>query len=192
MRAIETDLPGVLLFEPAVYRDARGHFVESWHLNHYAEAGLEVSFVQDNFAFSRRGVLRGLHFQNPQPQGKLVYALEGEVFDVAVDIRAGSPTFGQWSGVTISGENCRQVYIPPGFAHGYCVTSETAVVAYKCTDFYCAAAQAAVRWNDPDLAIRWPVREPILSEKDQLAPRLRDLPIERLMFSCREPELAST
>src|SRR5262245_53963323 len=136
MNITETELPGVLLIEPKVLGDARGFFVETYHAQRYRQAGLDVGFVQDNLSYSRRGTLRGLHYQNPHPQGKLVYVLQGDVFDVAVDIRAGSPTFGRWLGTVLSADNRRQLYVPPGFAHGFCVTSETALLAYKCTDFY--------------------------------------------------------
>ncbi len=139
--------------------------------------------MQDNLSFSRRGTLRGLHYQNPHPQGKLVYVLQGEVFDAAVDIRVGSPTFGQWLGTILSADNKRQLYVPPGFAHGFCVTSETALFAYKCTDFYDAGAEGTILWNDPAIGITWPATEPVLSDKDRLAPRLGDVPRERLPFN---------
>jgi dTDP-4-dehydrorhamnose 3,5-epimerase len=183
MNVIETDIPGLLIFEPRVHGDDRGFFVETWNQRRYAGHGLDAPFVQDNLSFSRRGTLRGLHFQNPQPQGKLVYVLQGEVFDVAVDIRHGSPTFGRFESVTLSSENKRQFYVPPGFAHGFCVTSDTALFAYKCTDYYCAASEGSVLWNDPALAIPWPVRDPTLSEKDRRAPRLCQIAAERLVFA---------
>ncbi|MBT9132359.1 MAG: dTDP-4-dehydrorhamnose 3,5-epimerase [Firmicutes bacterium] len=180
MKLSETRLPGVLLIEPVVYGDTRGFFMETWHQKRYAQAGLPASFVQDNLSFSGRGTLRGLHFQHPQAQGKLVFVLQGEVFDVAVDIRHGSPSFGQWVGVTLSADNKRQLYIPAGLAHGFCVTSETALFAYKCTDFYNPQAEDGIIWNDPDLGIAWPDVVPILSEKDRNYPRLKQLPPERL------------
>ncbi len=180
MNVIETDLPGVLIVEPKVFGDERGFFMESWNGRRYEEAGLPGSFVQDNLSFSAHGVLRGLHFQNPQPQGKLVSVLQGEVFDVAVDIRIGSPTFGRWAGVTLSAENKRQFYVPPGFAHGFVVTSETALFFYKCTDYYAPSAEGVVLWNDPDIGIGWPVAEPVLSERDRAAPPLREMPEESL------------
>jgi dTDP-4-dehydrorhamnose 3,5-epimerase len=180
MNVIQTKIPGVLIIEPRVFGDSRGFFMETWNQVRYADAGLAESFVQDNLSFSARGVLRGLHFQNPNAQGKLVYVLQGEVFDVAVDIRLGSPTFGQWVGVTLSAENKRQMYIAPGFAHGFCVTSEAALFAYKCTDWYNAQAEGSVLWNDPDLGIGWPVGEPELSPKDAQGMRLVDFPAERL------------
>jgi dTDP-4-dehydrorhamnose 3,5-epimerase len=180
MTITPTSLPGVLLIEPRVLGDARGFFMETYHARRYAEAGLDVRFVQDNLSFSRRGTLRGLHYQQPHAQGKLVYVLQGEVFDVAVDIRSGSPTFGRWLGTTLSADNRRQLYVPPGFAHGFCVTSETALFAYKCTDFYDAAAEGSILWNDPAIGITWPVGDPLLSDKDRRAPRLVDVPRERL------------
>ena len=175
MEIHQTRLPGVLLIEPKVFGDSRGFFVETFHQLRYADAGLNVEFVQDNLSRSRRNTLRGLHDQDPCPQGKLVHVLDGEVFDVAVDIRPTSSTFGRWVGYYLSSENHRQLYVPPGFAHGFCVTSETALFSYKCTDFYNPATEGGVAWNDPDLAIAWPVSEPILSARDQQAPRLRDL-----------------
>jgi len=180
MKVTESDLPGVFLIEPEVRGDARGYFMETWNVARYEQAGLSARFVQDNVSYSARGALRGLHFQNPNVQGKLVYVLQGEVFDVAVDIRVGSPTFGRWMGITLSGDNKRQVYIPEGFAHGFCVISEHALLAYKCTDFYNPKAEASVLWNDPDIGIDWPVTLPILSDRDKNAPRLKDMPPDRL------------
>jgi len=180
MKVTQTELPGLLLFEPDVFGDSRGFFMEIWNRDRYAKAGLDADFVQDNLSFSRRGTLRGLHFQNPQAQGKFVYVLQGEVYDVAVDLRQSSPTFGRWMAVTLSAENKRQLYVPAGFAHGFCVTSDTALFAYKCTDLYNRETEGIVRWNDPDLAIPWPVQQPSLSEKDSRAPLLKDIPRERL------------
>jgi len=180
VRVSETKLPGVLLIEPVVHGDTRGFFMELWHQKRYAATGLPAYFVQDNLSFSGWGTLRGLHFQHPQAQGKLVFVLQGEVFDVAVDIRTGSPSFGQWVGVTLSAENKRQLYIPEGFAHGFCVTSETALFAYKCTDFYNPRAEVGIAWNDPDINIAWPDVAPVLSEKDRNYTRLKELPPERL------------
>jgi dTDP-4-dehydrorhamnose 3,5-epimerase len=180
MKVVSCDLAGLLLIEPKVFGDARGFFLETWNRCRYGECGIDTDFVQDNLSFSRRGTLRGLHFQNPMPQGKLVSVLQGEVFDVAVDIRRSSPTLGRWQGVTLSGENKRQFYVPPGFAHGFLVLSETAMFQYKCTERYSPEDEQAIRWNDPDLAIKWPVKDPILSERDTKAPLLRDLPRERL------------
>jgi dTDP-4-dehydrorhamnose 3,5-epimerase len=182
MNVIRTKLSGVLIFEPKVFGDSRGFFMETWNKQRYEAAGLTENFVQDNLSYSSYGVLRGLHFQNPNAQGKLVYVIQGEVFDVAVDIRVGSPTFGQWAGVTLSGENKRQFYVPEGFAHGFCVTSETALFAYKCTDTYNPSAEGGVLWNDPDIGIEWPIDLPILSEKDLKNPRLRDINCTRLRY----------
>lgn len=180
MKLSETALPGVVLIEPRVFEDARGYFLETWHQSRYAEAGLDVRFVQDNVSYSRHGVLRGLHFQHPNPQGKLVYVLEGEVFDVAVDVRVDSPSFGRWVGTTLSADNKRQMYIPPGYAHGFCVTGDHALFMYKCTDFHHPQAEVGIRWDDPDLAIAWPLTHPQVGDKDQHAPALKDLPRERL------------
>jgi dTDP-4-dehydrorhamnose 3,5-epimerase len=171
----ELSLSGLLLIEPDVYRDDRGYFMETWNQRAYREHGLDVTFVQDNLSHSQHGVLRGLHFQNPHPQGKLVSVLQGEVFDVAVDIRAESDTFGQWEGLTLSAENGRQLYVPEGFAHGFVVTSEAALFHYKCTDFYHPEAEGIIRWNDPDLGIDWPMTEPRLSDRDAAAPFLKDI-----------------
>lgn len=180
MNVIRCELAGLLLIEPKVFGDARGFFLETWNQRLYRECGLDAQFVQDNLSFSRRGTLRGLHFQNPTPQGKLVSVLQGEVFDVAVDIRRSSATFGRWHGVNLSGENKRQFFVPPGFAHGFLVLSETAMFHYKCTDFYSPKDELAIRWDDPVLGIQWPVKEPLLSEKDSNASLLRDLPTGRL------------
>ncbi len=180
MKAITTDLPGVLIIEPQVYGDERGFFMETWNQARYAELGLPTNYVQDNISLSRRGTLRGLHVQHPNPQGKLVQVLLGEVFDVAVDIRRGSPAFERWIGVTLSANNKRQLYIPPGLAHGFCVTSETALFSYKCTDSYNPQAELSLAWNDPQLAIDWPIDNPELSAKDREGIRFQELPIERL------------
>lgn len=180
MHVLQTALPDVLLLKPRVLRDDRGSFLETWHRQRYAEAGIEATFVQDNAAVSRGGVIRGLHFQYPDPQGKLVMVLQGTVYDVAVDIRRGSATFGQWTGHTLSEENGHQLWIPEGFAHGYAVLSETAVFAYKCTREYRADADAAIRFDDPAIGIDWMIEQPVLSEKDRSAPLLADLPDSRL------------
>ena len=180
MKVTETKLPGVLIFEPDVYSDKRGFFLETWRSTHYENAGVKDPFVQDNVSFSKKGVLRGLHYQYPQSQGKLVQVLSGSVTDVAVDIRAGSPTFGRWISEVISDINHKQVYIPPGFAHGYCVTSETALFLYKCTEFYYPATEHGIIWNDPDLNIDWSVTEPALSPKDAKYPKLKDIPPDKL------------
>lgn len=180
MKTKETRLPGVLVLEPDVFSDTRGFFLETWNSTRYEQAGIQGPFVQDNVSFSKEGVLRGLHFQYPQSQAKLIQVLSGEVVDVAVDIRVGSPTFGQWVSEILSAENHRQMYILPGFAHGYCVTSETAVFSYKCTDFYNPRTERGIIWNDPDLNIDWPIAEPVLSTKDANYPRLKDLPRDKL------------
>lgn len=175
MELEKTKLPGVLLLRPKVFRDGRGEFLESWHDERYTALGIPGPFVQDNVSRSVKGVLRGLHFQHPDDQGKLVQVLEGEVFDVAVDVRKGSPTFGQWAGATLSAVNAAQLWIPEGFAHGFCVTSKEAVFAYKCTEYYHRASEHTVRWNDPDIGIDWPIKKPELSDKDKKAPRLEKL-----------------
>ncbi len=180
MNARGCDLQGLLILEPKVFGDARGFFMELWHARRYAQAGLETGFVQDNLSLSRRGTLRGLHFQNPDPQAKLLQVLQGEVFDVAVDLRRTSSTFGRWHGVVLSAENKRQFYVPAGFAHGFAVLSETALFYYKCSAFYSPKDELALRWDDPDIGIKWPLKDPIVSEKDARAPRLRDLAPERL------------
>lgn len=180
MQVHETKLPGVLLVEPKVHTDDRGFFTELWNSPRYAAQGLPGTVLQTNLARSSRGVLRGLHHQYPCPQGKLVFVLEGEVFDVAVDIRHGSPTFGQWVGYYLSQENHRQLYVPPGFAHGYCVISATSLFAYQCTEVYHREYDASIRFNDPDINVAWPIDEPVISEKDRQAPRLRDVPSEKL------------
>jgi len=180
VKLIASSLPGCVLIEPSVFGDARGFFFETWNAERYAEQGLPGSFVQSNVSSSARGVLRGLHYQWPRPQGKLVTVLQGEVYDVAVDIRQGSPTFGRWEAFILSGENRRQLWIPPGFAHGFAVLSETALFNYLCTDVYVKEADAAIRWNDADLAIDWPITLPSLSAKDQQAPFLKEVSGDRL------------
>ena len=180
MKVEATKIPGLLVIEPAVHGDERGFFMESYSRDRYAEAGLPRDFVQDNLSLSAKGILRGLHLQHPDDQGKLCSVLEGEVFDVAVDVRLGSPTFAQWVGVTLSSENKRQFYIPPGFAHGFCVVSERAMVSYKCTDFYSAPNELGVAWDDPEIGIDWPISSPQLSGKDRENPMLRDILADRL------------
>jgi dTDP-4-dehydrorhamnose 3,5-epimerase len=167
MNVTSLGIPGALLIELSLYRDHRGLFCETFHEQRYADAGLTDRFVQDNVSRSVRGTLRGLHYQEPHPQGKLVMVMEGAVYDVVVDIRRGSPTFGTWLGFDLSSDNYRQLYVPPGCAHGFCVTSEQAVVLYKCTDFYSPKDEQGIVWNDPALAISWPVSSPLLSAKDQ-------------------------
>lgn len=180
MKVIPTDLPGCVVIEPQVFGDDRGFFYESFNLEKLAPHGLAPRFVQGNVSSSARGVLRGLHYQWPNPQGKYVSVLEGEVWDVAVDIRRGSPTFGRWTAVVLSAENKRHFWVPEGFAHGFAVLSERAVFAYQCTATYDAKADAAIRWNDASLAIDWPVSQPNLSGKDAAAPFLADVPEDRL------------
>lgn len=180
MKFIETALPGCLVIEPQVFGDARGFFYESYNEAKYREAGIDRRFVQANVSRSARGVLRGLHYQWPYPQGKLVGVLEGEVYDVAVDIRRGSPTFGQWAGVMLTAENHRHLWIPEGFAHGFCVLSEFATFSYQCTELYDAKVEGGVRWNDPAIGIDWPVSEPLLSDKDSKTPLLADVSPDRL------------
>ena len=181
MKVIETRLPGVMVIEPRVFRDDRGYFLETWSDAAYGPAQLPTRFLQDNLSYSAVGVLRGLHYQFPTPQGKLVSVVRGQVFDVAVDIRVGSPTFGQWVGETLTAENGRQLYIPEGFAHGFVVTgTEPASFAYKCTAGYDPTGQCSVLWDDPDIGIVWPAEAPLLSPKDGDAPRLRDISEDRL------------
>jgi dTDP-4-dehydrorhamnose 3,5-epimerase len=180
MNVTRCDLEGLLIFEPKAFGDARGFFMELWNQRRYSEAGLNAPFVQDNLSVSRRDILRGLHFQNPRPQGKLMSVLQGEVFDVAVDIRRRSPTFGKWHGTILSGENKRQFFLPPGFAHGFVVLSDTAMFYYKCTDSYSPQDELAIRWDDPSIGIQWPTKEPLVSEKDARGLLLRDVPAERL------------
>lgn len=180
MNVIQTKLPGVIILEPKVFPDDRGYFLETWNRKRYEDAGVPGNFVQDNVSCSQKGILRGLHFQNPHSQGKLVQVLVGEVLDVAVDIRKGSPTFGQWVGEKLSEANHRQLYIPPGFAHGYCVLSPTAIFSYKCTDFYSPDCECGVIWNDPDINIEWPITNPALSPKDAGYSRLKDIPSDKL------------
>ena len=179
MRVIPANIPSVLIVEPDVHVDVRGFFLETYHADKYRAAGIADVFVQDNHSRSAGSTIRGLHLQLGRPQGKLIRVIEGEIFDVAVDVRRGSPTFGKWVGVTLSAENFKQCYIPKGFAHGFAVTSGVAQVEYKCTDIYDAASEVGIAWDDPDLAITWPVSAPVLSERDKRHPRLaevRDLP----------------
>ncbi len=180
MKIIRTTLEGCVVIEPAVHGDARGFFYESFNAGRFAEHGLPTAFVQANVSRSARGVLRGLHYQWPNPQGKLVSVLEGEVYDVAVDIRRGSPTFGHWAAAVLSAENKRHFWIPEGFAHGFAVLSEHATFTYQCTALYDRAADASIRWDDPALAIDWPIAEPSLSDKDARAPLLADVAPDRL------------
>ena len=180
MKVIETNLPGCVVIEPAVFGDERGFFFETWNADRYGQLGLPDKFVQSNVSSSARGVLRGLHYQWPNPQGKLVSVLEGEVYDVAVDIRRGSPTFGRWAAMILSAENKRQFWIPEGFAHGFAVLSERAIFSYLCTAQYDKSADANVCWNDADIGIDWPIDAPLLSGKDAAAPFLKDVAPDRL------------
>lgn len=182
MRVIPTELEGVLLIEPDVFQDARGFFMETYHATRYAQAGIEGPFVQDNFSWSMRGTVRGLHYQLKQAQGKLVMVPYGAVFDVVLDIRKGSPTFGKWYGVELSAENRLQLYIPPGYAHGFCVTSDAAAFLYKCTQFYSPSDERGILWNDGSLGIAWPVAEPLLSSKDRAYKPLADMVDELPMY----------
>ncbi len=180
MKLLSTGLAGLVIIEPRVHGDQRGYFKELWKHSSYSAAGIPERFVQSNVSRSAAGVLRGLHYQYPHPQGKLVTVLEGRVFDVAVDIRTDSPTYRQWAGVELSAENHRQLYIPEGFAHGFCVLGESALMNYLCTTEFDPAFDAAIAWNDPDIGIEWPVAAKGLSARDAAAPRLRDIAIEDL------------
>ena len=181
MKIIETPLPDLVVFEPRLFADERGYFQETWHRDRYRAAGITAEFMQDNISFSSQGTLRGLHFQHPQGQGKLVQALTGEIFDVAVDIRSNSETFGQWYAITLSAEAHNQLYIPPGFAHGFYVLSETAHFSYKCTDTYNPDTEGGIAWDDSEIGIEWPCTEPpILSGKDRAYGALSQIPSERL------------
>jgi dTDP-4-dehydrorhamnose 3,5-epimerase len=171
----ETTLPGVLLIEPKVIHDDRGSFMVTYHLEEFRKAGIPDTFVQDNHSHSARGVLRGLHYQDPNPQGKLVRCTRGAIFDVAVDIRRGSPSFGQWFGLELSDANKKMLWVPPGFAHGFCALEDGSDLVYKCTTLYDRDADRAILWNDPEIGIEWPIGEPVLSEKDAKAPRLSDV-----------------
>jgi dTDP-4-dehydrorhamnose 3,5-epimerase len=180
MKFLPTALPEVVLVEPDIFRDDRGFFLETYQKLKYGGAGLPEEFVQDNHSFSIRGTLRGLHVQVRRPQGKLIRAVLGEIFDVAVDIRPESPTFGHWVGEVLSAENFRQLYVPPGFAHGFCVMSESAHVLYKCTTFYEKDDEIALLWNDPQIGISWPTETPLLSPRDLAAPKLAEI-VHRLV-----------
>ena len=180
MKILSSSLPEILIIEPSVFQDERGFFMETYQQRRYTEAGIESIFVQDNLSYSVRGTLRGLHYQVKHAQAKLVQVIEGTIFDVALDIRRGSPYFGQWTSAHLSDENKRQLFLPAGFAHGFCVLSESAQVVYKCTDFYASEDEGGVLWSDPTLAIAWPISEPLLSEKDSQLPCLADILPERL------------
>jgi len=185
LRSVDTDIEGLIIVEPDVYPDKRGFFTETFQAQRYAGAGINCAFVQDNLSYSTKGTLRGLHFQVNRPQAKLVHVISGEIFDVAVDLRPGSATFGKWAGVDLSGTNHRQLFIPEGFAHGFYVLSDTAYFAYKCSDFYAPDDEGGVLWSDPDIGIRWPAGDPIVSARDQGLPRLNTLEPDRLPDSDR-------
>ena len=189
MNCIETGIPGLIIIEPDVHGDARGYFMETWHSARYAQAGLPPRFVQSNVSRSGAGVIRGLHYQYPNPQGKLVQALEGRIFDVAVDIRSDSSTFRQWIGVELSAENHRQLYVPEGFAHGFCVLGEGATISYLCTRVFSPDDDAVIAWDDSDIGVEWPLQPQSLSGKDRDAPRLIDVPPQRLpsIDGCETP-----
>jgi dTDP-4-dehydrorhamnose 3,5-epimerase len=190
MRFVPTpELPEVIVIEPDVRLDARGFFLETYRFDRYRAGGIPGPFLQDNHSRSLGETIRGLHLQVGRPQGKLVRVIEGEIFDVAVDVRRGSPTFGNWTSVAISAENFRQCYIPPGFAHGFCAVSRVAQVEYKCSDYYDPATEIGIAWNDPRLAIRWPVADPILSDRDRRHPRLADLTEALPIWAEPKPEL---
>ena len=191
MKFCPTSLPGVITLEPDVHHDARGFFLETYHSKKYAEGGIDATFVQDNHSRSRKGMLRGLHMQLAHPQGKLLRVVEGEVFDVAVDVRRGSPHFGEHVGIVLTAESFQQLYIPPGFAHGFLVTSEGAQLEYKCSELYHPGDELTIAWNDPDLAIAWPIANPTLSAKDSAGSPLRDV-MERLPEYTPEPHAGST
>ena len=177
LNVTETSIPGLLVIEPDVFSDARGFFMETFHARRFLHAGIDATFVQDNQSRSRLGVLRGLHFQEPNAQGKLVRCTRGALYDVAVDVRAGSPHFGKWEGVELSEDNKLMLWIPPGFAHGFCALTDGADLVYKCTALYDAQSDRSILWNDPDIGIEWPVARPLLSAKDAAAPRLKDAPL---------------
>ena len=186
MRFVQTDLPGVVLVEPDVHRDSRGFFIETYHSEKYAGAGIRGPFVQDNHSKSGHATLRGLHLQVGRPQAKLIRVIEGEIFDVAVDVRVGSPTFRRWTGVTLSAQSFNQLYVPAGFAHGFSVMSETAQVEYKCTDLYDPPSELGIAWDDPEIGIQWPVERPVLSDRDRANPRLAVVRDRLPVFSSTE------
>ncbi len=192
MECIETGIPGLLILQPDVHGDHRGFFMESWHSSRYAKAGLPERFVQSNVSRSSAGVIRGLHYQYPNPQGKLVQVLEGRIFDVAVDIRTDSPTFCEWAGVELSADNHRQLYVPEGFAHGFCVLGEQpALISYLCTREFSAEDDAAIAWNDADIAIQWPIEPESLSGKDATAPRISEVARESLPVMKDQEEISA-
>ena len=174
MNVIETSIPGVLILEPKVFADRRGFFMETYNAERFLQLGIDAQFVQDNHSRSARGVLRGLHFQEPKAQGKLVRCTRGALYDVAVDVRTGSPHFGKWMSIELSEENRKMLWVPAGFAHGFCALSDWADLVYKCTAFYDPQSERSIAWNDPDIGIKWPIAEPNLSPKDAAAPRLKE------------------
>lgn len=180
MKILSTPLDGVKIIEPVIFKDPRGAFMETYNEKKYKNNNIVSNFVQDNISFSTRNTLRGLHYQYPHAQAKLVQVISGEIFDVAMDIRRNSKTFGQWTSVVLSEENNRQLFIPEGFAHGFCVLSETAVFMYKCGDFYSPECEGGIIWSDPNLGIKWPIDNPLLSEKDNEYSCLKDIPFDRL------------
>jgi dTDP-4-dehydrorhamnose 3,5-epimerase len=180
MNILQTDLDGVLVIIPEAYKDQRGYFMETYQKERYNKIGVQMDFVQDNLSFSKRGTLRGLHYQYPKSQAKLIQVLQGEIFDVVTDIRPLSSTFGQWIGEHLSDKNKKQLFIPEGFAHGFCVLSETAMLYYKCSDFYAPEFEGGILWSDPDLSIEWPVDSPIVSNKDSKLPYLNNISHDRL------------
>ena len=180
MKINKIELEGVFIIEPDVFADARGFFMETYHQNRYREMGIDVTFVQDNLSFSRQGTLRGLHFQYPRAQAKLVQVIQGKVLDVIVDIRRGSPTFGRWAGIRLSDQNQKQLFVPENFAHGYCVLSDTAIFTYKCSEFYSPEFEKGFCWSDPDIGIEWPIKDPVLSDKDSRYPVLKHIPDDAL------------
>ena len=187
MNIITTSIEGVLIIEPAVFKDNRGFFMETYQQERYSKSGIKQAFVQDNLSFSVQGTLRGLHYQVKHPQAKLVQVITGEIFDVAVDIRPGSSTFGKWTGAYLSDQNKRQLFIPQGFAHGFCVISKTAHFLYKCSDFYAPEDECGINWADSDICIDWPVKNPIVSKKDRQNPELCDLLPKQL--PCQEESI---
>lgn len=181
MEVTSLEIPDVKLVKPRVFNDDRGFFTQTYHYEQYRDAGIDVRFVQDNWSRSTKGVLRGLHYQLKNAQDKLVSVIRGEVFDVAVDIRKGSPTFGKWVGALLSEENHHQLFVPKGFAHGFCVLSDEVDFVYKCSDFYAPGDEYGIRWDDPDIGVGWPDRDVIVSEKDRIVPALKSVPAEHLV-----------
>ncbi|MEA3436598.1 MAG: dTDP-4-dehydrorhamnose 3,5-epimerase [Thermodesulfobacteriota bacterium] len=180
MKFTKTAFPDIFLIEPDVFKDTRGFFMETYNQKNYAEAGIDQEFVQDNYSHSKYGILRGLHYQLKNAQGKLVFVITGEIFDIVVDIRIGSPRFGQWFGTYLSAKNKQQIFVPEGYAHGFIVLSESVDVIYKCTDFYTPGDEYGIFWADPNIGIDWPIKNPVLSDKDSKNPNLKEIPEELL------------